>query len=230
MVRIFAVIVAALLAGWLHVDEAAAQRTTQSGAFGARTLGSGITSGGQGLGGGNRSRGGQGLGAGAGSLGQERLGRGERRGFIGADRSDVADFIGAFQDRTANATPAPSENRPNNRDRNRNRGSDRPRTMIRVQYHIAFAYPTVSTSDLGRQLRDGIRVLNEASRARGYSEGTAAVALDGQTATLRGVVASEYDRLVAEKMALLEPGVARVENQLRVVPPKEGSAKSLWSE
>ena len=102
--------------------------------------------------------------------------------------------------------------------------------MIRVQYHIAFAYPAVSTSDLGRQLRDGIRVLNEASRARGYTSGMTAVALDGQTATLRGVVASEYDRLVAEKMALLEPGVARVENQLRVVPQKEGSAKSLWSE
>ena len=102
--------------------------------------------------------------------------------------------------------------------------------MIRVQYRVAFAYPEVSTSDLGRQLRGGIRALNEASRARGYTSGTAAVALDGQTATLRGVVASEYDRLVAEKIALLEPGVARVQNQLRVVPQTESSAASPSSD
>lgn len=42
-------------------------------------------------------------------------------------------------------------------------------------------------------------------------------------ATLRGTVASEHDRLLAAQLLALEPGVRRVDNQLKVVPPEAAS-------
>lgn len=44
------------------------------------------------------------------------------------------------------------------------------------------------------------------------------VSIAGQTATVRGEVASEWDRAMAEQMALFEPGIAAVQNQLTVKP------------
>jgi hypothetical protein len=42
------------------------------------------------------------------------------------------------------------------------------------------------------------------------------VSMAGDTATLRGVVATPHDRELAEQLVRLEPGVARVTNELRV--------------
>jgi len=45
------------------------------------------------------------------------------------------------------------------------------------------------------------------------------VTIEGETAVLRGVVATEHDRRIAEQVARLEPGIRRVENLLTVAPP-----------
>ncbi|MGE3313600.1 MAG: BON domain-containing protein [Planctomycetaceae bacterium] len=45
------------------------------------------------------------------------------------------------------------------------------------------------------------------------------VSLEGETATMRGTVASANDRSVAEALVLFEPGVRTVRNQLVVRPP-----------
>ena len=44
------------------------------------------------------------------------------------------------------------------------------------------------------------------------------VYMDGKTVVLKGSVASEHDRDLAERLALLEPGIASVRNELQVNP------------
>jgi osmotically-inducible protein OsmY len=44
------------------------------------------------------------------------------------------------------------------------------------------------------------------------------VLLEGRTATLRGAVASERDRILAQQLILFEPGISQVKNELTVRP------------
>ena len=44
------------------------------------------------------------------------------------------------------------------------------------------------------------------------------VVMEAETVTLRGVVQTAHDRVLAEQLALLEPGVRRVRNELTVGP------------
>jgi osmotically-inducible protein OsmY len=44
------------------------------------------------------------------------------------------------------------------------------------------------------------------------------VQVQGQTAVLRGVVASEYDRRVAEQVVRMQPGIWEVKNELTLPP------------
>jgi hypothetical protein len=46
-----------------------------------------------------------------------------------------------------------------------------------------------------------------------------AVTMEGDTAVLRGVAASESERLVLEKLVMLEPGVRQVRNEMVVTAP-----------
>jgi BON domain len=50
------------------------------------------------------------------------------------------------------------------------------------------------------------------------------VAMDGPTVILRGTVATDYDRRLAEAMIRLSPGVYAVRNELEVKPPAPGPA------
>lgn len=53
-----------------------------------------------------------------------------------------------------------------------------------------------------------------------------AVTVENETATLRGKVATEHDRQLAELVARFEPGVWQVRNELTVVPPARISVAS----
>jgi hypothetical protein len=65
-----------------------------------------------------------------------------------------------------------------------------------------------------------------ANNPRVKAMGSVAVAVEGQTAVLKGSVASVHDRQLLEKLLLLEPGVSEVRNELQVAaatkapPPK----------
>lgn len=52
------------------------------------------------------------------------------------------------------------------------------------------------------------------------------VALENETAVLRGRVATERDRLLAEAIARLQPGIWRVQNELVVENPSATAPKS----
>jgi osmotically-inducible protein OsmY len=49
--------------------------------------------------------------------------------------------------------------------------------------------------------------------------GSVNVSVQGDTVTLRGTVSSENDRLLAAQMAMLEPSVSSVRNELTVAVP-----------
>jgi hypothetical protein len=55
---------------------------------------------------------------------------------------------------------------------------------------------------------------------------TITVAVENETAVLRGRVATERDRLLAENLARFQPGIWRVRNELVVENPPPAAAKS----
>ena len=52
------------------------------------------------------------------------------------------------------------------------------------------------------------------------------VSIEKGVATLRGVVATEDDRRLAERLARLEPRIRRIDNQLTVAGPGESAPGS----
>lgn len=97
-----------------------------------------------------------------------------------------------------------------------------PMSQIRTQ--IAIAFPTASvvpsqvSTALGRDL---------ASLPALHWDSAPKVEVQGRTVVLRGTVATEHDRDLAERVARLEPTVSQVVNQLVVATPAAaGSAGS----
>lgn len=78
---------------------------------------------------------------------------------------------------------------------------------------VSFDLPasTVNRVSAGLQRRMG-KVLESSS---------VTVRLQGRTAVLRGSVATDHDRAVAEQLALLEPGISFVRNELSTTDPAE---------
>ncbi len=105
--------------------------------------------------------------------------------------------------------------------------TQQPTRILRTKLTIApdFTYPRVTPTALRAKL-DGqfqrVRQLSSTESARvskralGGSRITSVS--NDRTVTLRGTVASERDRLVAEKLAKMEPGVDSVVNELTVAP------------
>jgi osmotically-inducible protein OsmY len=86
--------------------------------------------------------------------------------------------------------------------------------QIRTKLVIGFQAPTVAP--------EVANVKVEALLNRGLelpAGSTVAVSMQGSTAVLRGSVNSEYDRGLAERLALLEPGIVAVQNELTVNLP-----------
>jgi len=153
--------------------------------------------------------------------GSERFLRGNRdvANFVGRDAEDVGGFVGLQQGETselvepavedlqieaapdANQVPAPA--------------ALPPAGMYRPRLRVAFEFSpqpsgTVSTA-LARQLHTcpGLHLRSPIE-----------VYLEGETATLRGEVASERDRTLARLMVLFEPGISVVRNELVVTPAR----------
>jgi len=91
-----------------------------------------------------------------------------------------------------------------------------------------------STSEIRARLRTGFRFARPAPAQRSSKLATRMeksswlqhrspmeVTIEGGKAVLRGVVATEHDRVLAERVAKLEPGVRQVENLLTLAPASE---------
>ena len=60
------------------------------------------------------------------------------------------------------------------------------------------------------------RVIKRVLERGDYGKGTVNISMDGQVAVLKGTVDSDHARDVAERLALLEPGISEVRNELTV--------------
>jgi osmotically-inducible protein OsmY len=93
-----------------------------------------------------------------------------------------------------------------------NQQQNNRQTGNRAQYTTQMAFtgaPSQSASTL--QIRESV-----GESLRSVAVGTSQVTVDGSTVILQGTVASAEDRKLAERMAMLEPGVKNVRNELVV--------------
>lgn len=155
--------------------------------------------------------------------------RDNRQGaFVGADSSDTG-FVG-------NTAAGSTNSRGNSRNIrgggggasvNQGGGRGRQQNDVRIVLQLGFAPPTRGTIVPARA------PAAVASRLAGQMERSSwiqnrsplEVTIDRGTATLRGVVATEHDRLLAERLALLEVGIRSVTNELEV-PSAADSAEA----
>ncbi len=139
--------------------------------------------------------------------------------FVGTTAADAQNFLGAIQ-AGANAgrgfgMGGPRAGQGGRRgDPNRGQGSGRRGRRaadLRISLHAAFDYPKASAGQVGLMMT---RRLDKSLGVLGGSE--LDVEIRDGTAILRGVIATDHDRRVAERIVRLEPGVWRVKNELTV--------------
>jgi hypothetical protein len=154
----------------------------------------------------------------SGSLtGTERFLRGNRRltDYIGTDTGDARRFVGETQARQLRTLPAAAAAREPvipevNRQVNEGAAAQRPYPpQLVLGPDLSGPTTTAVVSGLERHLsRSSIRWVTQFE-----------VSLVGRTAVLRGAVATERDRALAEALVRFEPGISDVQNDLRVAPP-----------
>lgn len=238
------------------------QSTQSNGAFGSRTLGGssigtpsrtamGSAGGGMmgsGMGQGNGMGQGFGLGNQTNSsqiTGNEWFVPGNRKAgqFVGSDSQDARNFIGAFSQLTGmnqngrngqfgqngqfgrNGRQNQNQNQQNRNGRN-GRQQDRS-PMLRTYLADFRNLPPVSSPNLGQRLA---KQLSTSTKVKAI--GPVQVTLAGRIAVLQGTVATEQDRDLAGRIAMLEPGVSQVRNELQIeseLPPPAPASGSAGS-
>ena len=206
--------------------------TNTSGMFGGRNLGGGTSFGS--MGGGTGAGAGAGVGgnsaAGAALTGNERFLEQNRRGaFVGADSGDTANARGTqanmrgmngMQGLFGNQGFFSQMNRMQQFQGNQNQGQNNK--QLRVRLTMGGASPNVRSAPPAR-VTNGFQVRLRRLPALQLVSPIEAFA-DGPVLVLRGEVASEGDRQMVEDLAMLEPEVTQVRNEIVVreaVPPAE---------
>ncbi len=187
--------------------------------------------------GGGSAVGGQGTAGGmsGGMLGaNERFVRGNRQPgqFVGSDAQDLANVFGGLAGAGANSSVNQQSrsglnpqamnrggqnnraNQPNRAQGGRGARGGRSAAEIRITVSPGFRY----LRPAGPEIRSALSERMEKS-SRIAKLAPITVALQGETVVLQGAVETEHDRALAEQLALLEPGVRQVKNELIVGPP-----------
>lgn len=141
-------------------------------------------------------------------------------GFIGADNSDAANArsMQAMQQNQMNSLQnafsqfGRQNQQRNQQNMNRNQGRQNEKQLrISISADIPLKSRASSPTSLGRQFETRLKKLPGLEKRNSIR-----VAMAGRTAILSGSVASEHDRKLAEGLALLEPGISAVQNDLVV--------------
>jgi hypothetical protein len=197
--------------------------TTTSGMFGSRSLGGGTTSNTQAAAARSASAGA--TGASGLAQGQTPLATGQaampfqtlqRAGFVGRDTTDTTNVRSQEGAGNQAANMFQSLFSGANSDFNNQNASQKPKLPLRLQLRIGFTPKPVATSQFTAKFASRL------SRLPGLSAvGPIVVTMEGQTAVLQGRVATEADRELAQDLAMLEPEVLDVRNELLVGPPSD---------
>ena len=203
--------------------------TTSSGMFGGRSLSGGTSMGGRTFGGsgaGSSRLGGSSIGMGTGGMGNTGITASRdgiltsraARAFIGGGNQSGETFVGVSQ---AGAGPGRRQSftqglRPGGGTgaSNVNQGGSTPRRNagdVRTKLNVAFDYPKASSVRAQADLSARMAKMQGIRRLSGLR-----IAVADGTATLRGVVATDYDRILVERLSRLEPGIWQVKNELVV--------------
>lgn len=212
-----------------------------SGMFGSRTLGSSLSGGSRGFASGNTGvNGGQGVAGktqqgdantGQVNLAGDRFARGNRQPgqFVGSDTSDLPSFLtnlatgGGGNNNNLNSgrnggRNGGNQNQANANQNNASRGGRTQAVPYRQTRSVAFDVRPANREQLSATLVGRFQ-----RSPRFQTMGPVQVEIQDRTAILRGVVATAHDRDLAERLALLEAGISRVQNELTVaqaaVPP-----------
>jgi hypothetical protein len=92
-------------------------------------------------------------------------------------------------------------------------------TMYPPRLQVSFSYSAPSAQDLAPVLSQRLAACPEC-----HAIGPIEVSLAGRTAIVRGQVASERDRFLAQQLLLFEPGISSVRNELTVQSPASNRA------
>ena len=196
---------------------------SSSGMFGNRSFGNTLSSGTRNFGGGGGAfgnLGGFGSMGGAGQMAAPQRVERQAGDFVGTDAQDVPNLFGAmsgagnlnrgFQSGLSSGglNRSGRANQPNSGGRGMSgRSSGEIRTSVRVGFDYARPTPDAIASKLTAFLERSTRIQTRSPLDVSVQEGTA---------ILRGVVATEHDRVLIEQLARLEAGVRRVQNELVV--------------
>jgi anaerobic glycerol-3-phosphate dehydrogenase len=97
----------------------------------------------------------------------------------------------------------------------------RTRQNLRTSVELGFNAPPAQPPTVV-----GARVQQRIARISRIQEmGSVTIEMDGQTAVLRGQVATEQDRDLVARMLLLEPGISDVRNELTFAPLDDPAAQ-----
>ncbi len=131
-------------------------------------------------------------------------------GLLGAASNMSQRNIGPGQQRGQQGRNQQGQNNQGGNGRNNQAQQPRVRTVLR----LGFDYPAPGARGTSTALAR--RIAN--TRALGV-QSAVTVEMEGRTAVLRGAVANDHARVLAAQLALLEPGVAEVKNELTVAEP-----------
>jgi hypothetical protein len=147
--------------------------------------------------------------------GNERFLRNNRQPgqFVGSDSADASNFFSQLSGLTGGQLGR-GQNR-NDSANNLNNVRMTP-SKARVQMVPGFTYAGPGGDRVSLALEDR---LGRSSRIERL--GPITVRIEGRTAVLSGLVATQHDRDLAERVALLEAGVSAVRNELQVAPSPE---------
>ena len=94
-------------------------------------------------------------------------------------------------------------------------------TMNPPRLQVSFAYSAPPAAELLSVLLQRLAACPEF-----HAIGSIAVSLAGRTAIVRGTVASERDRFLAQQLLLFEPGISTVQNELKIQPSASNPSAS----
>ncbi|MFV2067550.1 MAG: BON domain-containing protein [Pirellulales bacterium] len=212
-VRRFLVVAIGLagVVGQLAVEDAAAQL------FGKRPLGRTLS----------RRVGADIDGEGSGTLtGRERFIRGNRprTDFVGTDTRDERPYVGEVQGRAQGTVRSGLTGFRFDEGPDVNRSAPRA-TSPRIPLYPPRLQLGFNPPRRNRLSREATRQLEESSALA--SLGRIEVSMEGETAILRGEVASGYDAELAELLVRFEPGISDVRNELTIAERRSANPESM---
>lgn len=140
--------------------------------------------------------------------------------FVGTDAGERREFVGAQEasgiSRVRSSTSGLRVKKSREANVEFRAASERRNAMYDPRLVIAFNVNRKSPRVIQASLQQHLA----GSRHSRWAD-TVSVSVRGDTAVLSGKVASSHDREMAELVLMFEPGVAKVENRLTVIPPQQ---------